>query len=398
MDRLSSNRWVEIHLEALEHNVKQIRARMEPATRLIAVVKADAYGLGAVEVAWQLSQLGVDYFAVTFLQEAVELRRHGIENDILIFSPLGRDEVRTAIENNFTVTVGSGEDLVVVQEVVDALRRSARIHIKVDTGLGRFGVSEVEAVSLARQARSSENILLEGIYTHFAEAGRSRRYTMKQFDRFMAALAEIDLQGIQIPIRHCCSSSAFLKYPFMHLDGVRIGTLLGGQMPSGRYEDHPNLKDPYRFRARIVSVRTLKKGDYIGYYRTYHLRADTAVAVVPAGFIDGLGVRPVPVPSGRLELFKAMAGVLASYFQSNRTAMKAYVHGKPIYIRGRVFMQFCLAEIPNGLEVNPGDIVDLPVRRTMVSRFVPRMYTRDGQPGKIEHSLKKVIYTSGEEQ
>ncbi|MGE5416781.1 MAG: alanine racemase [Acidobacteriota bacterium] len=381
------NKWVEVHIKALEENLCEVRKVLSPGVRIIAVVKADAYGLGAAEMAHHLVQNGIDYFAVSFLSEALDLRSSGLEADVLIFSPLKSDEARTAIENSCTITISSLEDIRTVEEAADFLNRNARVHIKVDTGLGRFGLLPEAVVGVTQMARDNPNVTLEGIYTHFSEAG-DEKYTKQQFAVFASLLNELEKQSIRIPIRHCCNSAAFLKYPEMHLDGVRLGTILGGQYPAGvgttKLPFTLNLADPFRFKARIAMIRSLKEGSYIGYGRTFRLRRDAQIAIIPVGFADGLGVEATPKPVGIIDLVKTMAKIMASFLNIDRTARAVKVNGQRAYIRGKVFMQFCQVELPPGSHAQPGDEVELPVRRTMASSAIPRIYCQGDEPGKLE--------------
>ena len=234
MGEIPADRWIEIDLDALVENLHIIKRFLADRTRLIAVVKANAYGMGAVEVAHTLSQQGVDLFAVTFVEEALEMRRGGIDNDILVFAPARSDQAEKAVDNNLTLTIGSFHDYKVLSTAALRLGRRTRVHLKVDTGLGRFGIEKEGVLELAELVNDDDYLILEGIYTHFAEAGaRSSRYTWKQFRRFQEALEILEQAGIRASLRHCCNSAAALKFPEMHLDAVRIGTLLGGQYPAG---------------------------------------------------------------------------------------------------------------------------------------------------------------------
>ncbi len=376
--KANADKWIEVDLDAISHNLQEIRKRMREGTRLMAVVKANAYGLGAVPVTRALIKLGVDLFGVTFISEALQLRDNGVSDDILVFSPLLYEDYVTAIQNDLAVTVGSATDLDLVANAATQVGKKARIHIKVDTGLGRFGLTVGEALPVVRKAYACETLVLEGIYTHFAEATEDS-VTIKQFESFRSLLEDLEKQDIRIPIRHCCGSSAFLRHPQMHLDAVRIGTILYGQFPAGQARPDVKLRECYHFKARITAIRHFKKGSYLGYYRTYRLPRDSRVAVIPVGLVDGLGVEAMPKPSGLTDLLKMWVKLGASFLNLNRTTLTAVIKGQLVYIRGKVFMQFCLAEIPSGLQIEAGDVVTLPVKRTLASLSVPRFYPRGEQ-------------------
>ncbi|MGI6551208.1 MAG: alanine racemase [Syntrophomonadales bacterium] len=372
------DKWIEVDIDAISHNLQEIRRKMQAGTRLMAVVKANAYGLGAVSVTRELIKLGVDLFGVTFLSEAMQLRDNGVNEDILVFSPLLYEDYKTAIQNDLSVTVGSAGDLDLVVKAAEQVGKKARIHIKVDTGLGRFGLAVGETLPVAREAHACEVIILEGIFTHFAEATEDS-YTIRQFESFRSLLEDLEQQGITIPLRHCCGSSAFLRHPHMHLDVVRIGTILYGQFPAGKNIPDVSLKECYHFKARITAIRHFNKGSYLGYYRTYRLPKDSRVAVIPVGLVDGFGVEAMPKPSGWIDLLKMGVKLAASFLNLNRTTLAAVIKKQRIYIRGKTFMQFCLAEVPSGLEIQAGDVLELPVKRTLASLAVPRFYLRGEQ-------------------
>lgn len=389
------NKWIEIHLEAIENNLNEIRRRLSEDTRLIAVLKADAYGLGAGEIAHVLSLNGVDFFAVTFLNEALDLRARGREEDILIFAPLSPAEARAAVEKNCILTVGCLEDLDTAEKAAKRVGQPARVHIKADTGLGRFGTSWDETLETIQTAAASAFVMVEGIYTHFSEAaGRS---IAKQFKIFEDLLDEIEGLNIRIPMRHCCSSSSYLKYPHMHMDAVRIGTLIGGQFPAGGFARNMTLENPLRFKARVLAVRYLEKGSLIGCSSSYRLRKDTRVAVVAAGSADGIGVVALAKPNGWRDLVRTIANNFAMFFDLNRRATSGKFNGQRVYIRGGAFLQLCQVEVPPGVIVKTGDEIELPLKRTLASRAIPRIYCRNGQPGKIEHLTTRISYSSGEE-
>lgn len=393
----SFNRWIEVNTDALVHNLQEVRSLLKGNTRIIAVLKAEAYGLGAVETARVLARHGVDYFAVSFVHEAVEMRRNGIEGSILVFSPASPVEARTALEQDLTLTVASLADYQLLSTVTSGCNRRLRIHLKLDTGLGRFGLRQPEALEVARLVQANGHLYLEGVYTHFAEAAaRSPRYTFRQFTSFQKALRDMAREGIEIPIRHCCNSAAALRFPAMHLDAVRIGTLLGGQYPAGHVPTPLRLHNPYRFKARVVAVRELPPGSYLGYYRTYRTPKPVRVAVVPVGFADGLGMEAVSRPGSLLDLLKIVAKLAGSYLNFKRLALKVKLEGGDYLVRGKVFMQFCLVEFPVGFPLKVGDVVEVPVKRTLAARDVARIYLQGGTPASVEVTEKRTASISEE--
>lgn len=378
------DKWIEIDIEALRNNLQQVRSILDEKAILIAVLKAEAYGHGARDIARLLNQQGVDFFAVTFLYEALQLRKAGIPSNILVFSPLiDEEQITEAIEHSVTITIASREEYERLIRVVQDMRKTAIIHLKLDTGLGRFGLSSQDLIELAQELNSHNNIYLEGIYTHMADAAGQTAYTARQFELFLETVRYLEQAGIRIPLQHCANSAVFLKYPHMHLDAVRIGTLLSGQHPVGNFERRLSLKDPYRFKSRIVSLRLLEKGSYLGYFRTYRLKNKALIGVVPVGFNDGLALEVANPPTGLIDLLKGMARQVLVYLNRPRFRLNISIKGREYPIRGKVFMQMALVEFPPETDVQVGDEVELPVRKTLAAKNIVRLYVKDGVAGKV---------------
>lgn len=378
------DKWIEIDVDAVRNNLEQVRSILDEKTILIAVIKAEAYGHGARDIARLLHQQGVDFFAVTFLYEALQLRKAGIPSNILVFSPLvDEEQVAEAIENSITITIASREEAERLIKVTQELRKTATLHLKLDTGLGRFGLSSPELIDLAQELNSCNNIYLEGIYTHMADAAGQTAYTARQYELFLETVRYLEQAGITIPLQHCANSAVFLKYPQMHLDAVRIGTLLSGQHPVGNFERRLSLKDPYRFKSRIVSLRLLEKGSYLGYFKTYRLRSRALIGVVPVGFNDGLALEVANPPAGFIDLLKGMARQVMVYLNRPRFRLNITINGREFPIRGKVFMQMALVEFPPEADIRVGDEVELPVRKTLAAKNIVRLYVKDGVAGKV---------------
>jgi alanine racemase len=378
------DKWVEINLDAVEKNLRTVQSLLADKTRLIAVIKANAYGHGAVVTAQLLREQGVDYFAVSFFQEAIQLRQAGITESILVFSPIiSAYELREAIKNNLTITIASWYDWQLLNDVCATMDTEVKIHLKADTGLGRFGLQEKEILTLVAEMREKSQINIEGIYTHMAAAASSPAYTRRQFSIFKQILDKLEEAGMHLPLRHCANSAVLLKYPEMQLDAVRVGTLLSGQAPVGTARADLVLEDPYRFKTRIISLRKLEKGSYLAYYRSYRLKKDAQLAVIPVGFIDGLALQFGNKPSGWLDLFKTLVKLILLYGNVARFGQQVCIEGFKYPVRGKVFMQMALVEIPLDREVKVGDEVEVPVRKTLASPDIARVYLQNGKVVKI---------------
>lgn len=388
----TASKWIEIDVDAVIGNLQALRNLIDDKVRLIAVIKANAYGHGACETAHLLSQQGVQYFAVTFLSEAMQLRKSGLKNDIMLFSPVYSEaEAIEAIENNITVTVASMSDAVLIEKSCTRLNREVTVHLKADTGLGRFGMNAEEMVTVWEMIKNNPRIFIEGIYTHMAQAASNPSYTDQQFRRFNQVIELLERKGADIPVKHCANSAVLLKYPHMHMNAVRVGTLLTGQAPAG-VPHNLNLTDPYKFKSRIISLRRLKAGSRLGYYSTYRLPREAQVAVIPVGFQDGLALEVANKPAGFIDLLKHLVKMVLSYLNLSRFNLQVGIKGLYYPVRGKVFMQMALVEIPLETEVQVGDEVEVPVRKTIASSAVTRVYVKDGEPVKIAQEERTTYF------
>jgi len=375
---VTADKWVEINTEAVINNLQEVKTLLDEKTRIIAVVKANAYGHGAAGIARILENNGVNYFAVTYLEEALQLRRSGVHSDIMLLSPLSREEqVAAAVENNITLTISSRYDSNLVNQVLIEPGHKVKVHLKIETGLGRFGVQQQEALEICELLAENSCVCMEGIYTHMADAVSSS-YTHRQFQLFSGIIEELAKEGYSFSLRHCANSAVCLKYPHMHLDAVRIGTLLSGQHPTG-ISGKLELNDPFAFKCRIISLRRQKSGSYLGYYRTHRLKKSAQIAVIPAGYIDGVALEVGNKPSGVMDLLKNIIKMILAYMGIARFSRMVILKGKSIPIRGKVFMQMALLEIPESENVAIGDIIEIPVRKTLVAREISRLYHHEGE-------------------
>lgn len=379
------NKWIEIEAAAIENNLAEIRAHMLDDVILIAVLKADAYGHGAVATAGILAAAGVGYFAVTFLQEALELRNAGIEASILLLSPLVTEEqFEAAIGAGLTLSLASWREGHLLDKVSTRMGRTVCVHLKVETGLGRFGFAEEEVLPFCQAFKDHANICIEGIYTHMAAAASDPAYTSRQYQSFLHVIESLAQEGIEIPMTHCANSAVFLNYPHMHMNAVRIGTLLSGQYPVGDFHHSLRLQDPYHFKARILSVKKLPAGSYLGYYKTYRLKRDALVAVIPVGFGDGLALEAANPPAGFVDFVKVMVKKCLAYMNVSRYVTSVSIGGQSYPVRGKVFMQLALVELPVNSTIAAGDIVEVPVRKTLASSSVARILVGTEQDRQMQ--------------
>ena len=362
-------RWVEIDLDAVKHNVLQVKKTLRQSTKFMAVVKADAYGCGAVEVSQAVLEAGADMLGVTTVDEGVELRAHGIEAPILVFSPVVSGEGQLFSEYRLTATV-AGESS--VDELVRASENDPiAVHLKVDTGMNRIGIGPDGVSSAVGYIKQFSQLYLEGMYTHLATTSSDAPFAQKQFQLFQEAAGSLK-QTLDVPLLHVCNSAAAVDFPHMHLDMVRIGTLLYGQMPFGRHK-RLELKDPWQVRARILHVKSVPSGESVGYGRDYTVKRNTRVGIIPLGFSDGLGVSPVMRPKNLLDMLKMLIKTVLAYLGKETGTPLVSANGKRIRVLGRVGMQMTAVDLTE-FNLNEGDTVSVCLRRTNAGSRLPRVF------------------------
>lgn len=373
-------RWIEIDLDAVMHNVKAVKALLQPGTRLMAVVKADGYGCGGVEVSRAVLEAGADMLGVTTVDEGMELRDKGIEAPILIFSPVSLREVPDAVRSGLTLSV---DDPDVIREGFSDLSGPAAVHLKINTGMNRFGMQPEQAEECLRLAEEITGLEVEGIYTHLATTGAiDKAFVEKQFNVFKTMVSALEQQGMVIPLKHVCNSAAFLDMPHIHLDMVRIGTLLYGQYPFGYHscpDKGPVLKDPWTARARLVRVRQVPAGETVGYGRDFRAKKNTTVGMIAVGIADGLDVAPQFKPKNFVDLARMVFKTIFSFFGKRVGTPLVTFKGRPLDIVGRIGMQVTALDLSEAGDVREGDTVEVFLRRTTAGSRLPRVYISQGR-------------------
>jgi alanine racemase len=293
----------EIHLAAIAHNVRELRRITSPSARLMAVVKANGYGHGAVPVAICALQNGADALGVARIEEGIRLREAGIGAPILIFGYCHPDSAEALIDYDLTATVFSLQTATLLSGRATARGKFIRVHIKVDTGMGRIGLLP-DALGIGPSATTPPEALcgeiaqifrlpgleVEGIYTHFACADTADgAYTRRQLKLFLDVTDRLVLRGIHIPIRHAANSGALIGYPETHLDMVRPGISLYGLYPSADVEkNRVSLQPAMTFKAGIIQLKAVPPGFKISYGATFEADKPTRIATVSAGYADGV--------------------------------------------------------------------------------------------------------------
>jgi len=277
--------WIEIDLDDLRHNIGNLRKHLRPGTKFMAVVKKNAYGCGAVAVSRAALEAGADCLAVHSLEEALELRGVGIHAPLLILGPVLSGEARSVVEQHLAVTVVDRELAQALAAAGRKLNAETEVHVKVDTGLQRFGVSPEEAPELLNHLAALPNLRVVGLYTHFSSADESDAAPTKlQLERFL----ELSRLFPQVELRHTANSAAALQFPETHLEMVRIGIALYGFYPSAAVSKTVVLRPVLSLKTRVVRVHSIKAGTGVSYGLTWVAPEHSVVALIPFGYGHGL--------------------------------------------------------------------------------------------------------------
>ncbi|MEM6610951.1 MAG: alanine racemase [Cyanobacteria bacterium P01_C01_bin.72] len=328
--------WVEVNLAALAHNVRTLKAWLTPPSKLMAVVKADAYGHGAVSVAHTALKHGADSLAIATLAEGVELRQGGITAPILVLGAISAvEDIQAVAAWELEATICHIEQAVVFNRTLARLGKSAQVHLKLDTGMSRLGTNWQEAVDFVSAVQALPQLQIASIYSHFATADDSdRTFLNLQHQRFQAAMAQLQAANLNSPQVHLANSAATLSDRSTHYDMVRVGLALYGLYPAPHLSQILDLQPVLQVKAKIVQVKTIPAGEGVSYGRQFVTQSPTKIAVVGIGYADG-------VPRNL----------------SNR--LQAIVKGQLASQIGAITMDQLMLQVDHLSHVQPGDIVTL---------------------------------------
>ncbi|WP_028778451.1 alanine racemase [Shimazuella kribbensis] len=324
---------IEVDLDAIKHNITQFRQVLSTDTNILVAVKADAYGHGAVTVSQAALSAGATHLGVAFVDEGIQLREAQIGAPILVFGYVPPYAIEAALLADLTLTVYDLEHMKQIADVAEKIEKKAKIHLKVDTGMGRLGIPPKEVISFIHQIQKRESVELEGIYTHFATADDQHSdYFDLQLTQFEGILQQLKQLGIEIPLRHAANSSATLRLKQKCCNLVRIGISLYG------FQDVSNpqvqLKRALSLKSSITQVKCLPGGSGVSYGKTYTTSHDEWIATIPIGYADGI-----------------------SRQLSNKGI--ALVNGTRVPVIGRVCMDQLMLRVNDAMPVSIGDEVVL---------------------------------------
>lgn len=327
----------EIDLDAVAYNIKNIRKKVKKETMIMGVVKADAYGHGAVEVSKVLLYNGANWLGVAMIDEAVQLRKNNIMVPILILGYTPEAEIEDVVRYDIIQTVFSYEMAKMVSDAAVKLGKTAKIHIKVDTGMGRIGfIPEENIGDEVLKISKLPNIEINGIFTHFSTSDeKDKTFTKLQYDRFKYAIDEIEKKGIKLAVKHCANSAAIMDFDDLGFNMVRAGIILYGMYPSDEViKENLSLKPVMSIKTHISYVKKVGKNIPVSYGRTYYTDKESVIATVPVGYADG-------------------------YIRKMQNGGRVIVNGHYANIVGRVCMDQFMIDITDVPDVSSGDEVIL---------------------------------------
>lgn len=385
MQKITVPTWAEINLDNLRFNLNNIKNLLEEDIKICGVIKADAYGHGAVEVAKLLEKEKVDYLAVARSAEGIELRQNGITLPILNLGYTPDEAFEDSIKNKITMTVYSLETAQKINEIAKSLGEKACVHVKIDSGMTRIGFQpNEESVQEIIELNKLEYIDLEGMFTHFATADEvSKEYTYKQANNYKFMSDKLDEAGVKIAIKHVSNSAAIMDCPDLRLNMVRAGIILYGHYPSDDvFKDRLELRPAMKLKSKIGHIKQVEPGVGISYGLKYTTTGKETIATVPIGYADGF-----------------------TRIQKNP---KVLIKGEVFDVVGRICMDQIMVRIDKDIDIKVGDEVilfgegEVTAERIakdlgtinyevlcMISRRVDRVYMENNELVQINSYLLK---------
>ncbi|MGO0985771.1 alanine racemase [Clostridioides difficile] len=332
MMNINSSTWAEVNLTNIKYNVDTVKKALTKDTMLCCVVKADAYGHGAVEVSKFLDkEKNVDFFSVARLEEGLVLAKAGIKKPILCMGYTKTDKIQHAIDNNIRITVYSLEMAMKIDELAKLSNKKAYVHIKIDTGMSRIGflVNE-QSISDIKKMFTLENLVIEGIYTHFAKSDEeNKETTYKQIQKYNRVINSLKETNLNIPIKHVSNSAAILDLRECDFNMVRLGISLYGSYPSSEVSRDIKLKTALELKTIVNNIKNIEKGTSVSYAGIYTADKEVKIATLSVGYADG--------------------------FPRTQKNPKVFINGRLLNIVGRMCMDQTMVEVPNDFDIKMED-------------------------------------------
>jgi len=326
--------WAEINLANIAHNVKEFRRHIPQPTRLMAVVKAEGYGHGAVEVGRAALAAGAEWLAVALVEEGIRLRQAGLAAPILVLGYLPPEALSAVIQYHLTPGIVDLSSLELMEMEAQRQRRKVGVHVKVDTGMGRLGLRESAGLNLVQRVLASRHLELEGIYSHFAAADEEdKSFTLTQLDKFKSIVETIKKDKPQV-IAHCANSAAAIEVPEAQFDMVRIGISLYGLYPSPEVKPLVDLRPAMTLFTSVAFIKEVPAGTPISYGRTFTTAGPSRIATLPIGYADG-------------------------YMRTLSGKVDVLIQGQRVPQVGRICMDYCMVDVTSLPDIAPGEPVVL---------------------------------------
>lgn len=366
-----------INKDDLRHNIDKIKEYTKKSgkddagknVKIIAVVKGNGYGMGIVEYTKFLIDNGISMFAVSTIEEALKLRKEGIREDILMLSSTAIEEdVRVLVKNKIILTIGSKEDIIVAEKIGKEENQKIRAHLKIDTGFGRYGFVYSKRDEMIEVLKKIQNIKIEGTYTHFSISFFDEKYTKLQFKRFIDVIEVLKMNKIETGMLHVCNSSAFIKYREMHLNAVRIGSAFLGRLS---FENNIGLKKIGYLESAVSEIKDLPKAFNVGYSNTYETKAETKIAVIPCGYMDGINIINNRDMFRTIDKLRYIVRDIKDFFKKQKIYIK--IKDKNYEVIGRIGTYHIICNISNS-DIKIGDKVIINVNPKFVDSSIRREY------------------------
>lgn len=366
---------LEINKQDLIHNINIIKKinNVEEnlkSPEIIAVVKGNAYGMGLIQFSRTLIEQGIEFLAVSTVEEAIELRENGINCKILMLSSTGvKEDIEALLENKIILTIGSKEVLETVEKIAKHKKVKAKVHLKIDTGFGRYGFVYDEPLKIVDAISKTQNIQILGTFSHFSQSfSKESKWTSIQYERFLNVIENLRLNNIDTGMLHICNSSAFLKYPYMRLNAVRIGSAFSGRLLI------PNVYGLKRIgflKTKVSEIKILPKKFNIGYANTYKTKKEQKVAIIPVGYQDGIIMTTQNDCFRLIDHMRYIYNDIKNIFKDNNFYVK--INNKKYRVLGKIGMYNMVIDIKND-NINIGDKVLIDTKILYVDSKIKREY------------------------
>lgn len=366
-----------IEKKDLIHNIQKIKEHSKinspddngNSVKIIVVVKANAYGLGLKQYMQIMIDQGFDFFAVSTVDEAIEIRNLGFTQKLLMLSSTAiKEDINKLIEHNVIITIGSKEAAEAATQIAQEQDKKIKAHIKIDTGFGRYGFIYNRREEMIEAIKKLKNIQIEGTFTHFSNAFYDDKYTKVQFQRFIDCIEVLKMNEINPGLLHVCNSSSFIKFPEMHLNAVRVGSAFTGRMA---FQSNLGLKRIAYLQSNVSEIKILPKNFNIGYSNAYKTKKETKIAIIPCGYIDGVNLQNGEDTFRPVDKLRKIVRAIKDSFK--KQCLHVTISGQDCEILGRIGTFHVIADI-SGKNIKVGDKAVFNINPTLINSNVTREY------------------------